>query len=157
MSLSHHECVPFYFFNINGCSPPQGEIFLVSRWAVGVIMLRNERVMIVFCEACVWSPNLEVHLFSKQLVSLIVAMSCYNAEYCFYTILKCYCSCRNESMLTHNSVSTSRSPSPTRPLSDSQMDELVSLRQKCEQLEKQLQEERKLVMKCFIMKEYMNM
>ena len=43
------------------------------------------------------------------------------------------------------SVSSSRSPSPPRPLSDSQRDELVTLRQKCEELEKQLQNERRLV------------
>ena len=63
--------------------------------------------------------------------------------------------CRNETAETRQSLSTSRSPSPTRPLSDSQRDELVTLRQKCEQLEKQLQDERKLVIdkkfKCLVM------
>ena len=51
--------------------------------------------------------------------------------------------CRNESTQTRKSPSNSRSPSPARPLSDSQRDELVTLRQKCEDLEKKLQEERK--------------
>lgn len=53
---------------------------------------------------------------------------------------------RNESTSSQmrKSVSSSRSPSPPRPLSDSQRDELVTLRQKCEELEKQLQNERRL-------------